>query len=92
VLSARQARWLLVKADADLEPEQRAYLSTLRQACPAIVTAEQLTREFGRLLREREQAGLAPWLAAALASGLPEFGELARGLTRDRAAVEAALR
>jgi transposase len=92
VLSARQAHWLLVTPAADLAPEQRVYLTALRQACPAIVTADQLTREFGRVLRDRDAAGLAPWLTAALASGLPEFGELARGIERDRAAVEAALR
>jgi len=91
VLSARQARWLLVKEEAELEPAQRVYLAQLRQDCPAIVAAEQLTREFGRLLRERDQSALAPWLAAATTSGLPEFGELARGIERDRAAVEAAL-
>ena len=47
---------------------------------------------FWRLMRERDQAGLAPWLDEARGSGLAEFREFAAGIERDRAAVEAALR
>jgi transposase len=47
--------------------------------------------EFLRLVRERDQAALGPWLAAAEASALPEVVEFAKGLVRDRKALEAAL-
>jgi transposase len=42
-------------------------------------------------VRERDPAGLAPWLEEARRSGLAEFREFAAGVERDRAAVEAAL-
>ncbi len=42
-------------------------------------------------MRQRDEAGLIPWLNAAKASGLPELIEFAKGIVRDRAAVAAAL-
>ncbi len=67
------------------------HLAGLRAACPAVAQAAQLASEFGRLVRERDRPALATWLAAATTSGLPEFRELATGMQRDRAAIEAAL-
>ena len=87
----RRVRWWLLAPAAELAPAQQAYLDRLRAACPAVAQAAQLATEFGRLVREREWAALAPWLAAAAASGLPEFRELAAGMQGDRAAIEAAL-
>lgn len=89
--SPRQARWLLLKAEDGLRPEQRTYLDQFVQQCPDVRVAQHLTREFMRLVGERDHAALAPWLAAACASGLPEVVEFAKGIIRDRAAVEAAL-
>ena len=90
-LSPRQARWLLVKPEEAVEPEQRAYLEQFGQLCPEVRVAQRLILEFLRLVRARDQAALAPWLAAVSASGLAELVEFAKGLVRDRAAVEAAL-
>jgi len=59
--------------------------------CPVVVTAQRLAQAFGRVVRERDAAALAPWLGEAEASDLPEFRELAAGLRRDMAAVTAAL-
>jgi transposase len=84
-------RWWLLRPAADREPDQRAYLARLWTACPAIASAGALAVEFGRLVRERDQPVLGAWLAAAGASGLPEFREVAGGMRRDRAAIEAAL-
>ncbi len=53
--------------------------------------AQGLIVEFVRLVRELDRPALAPWLAAVDASGLPEVVEFAKGIVRDRAAVEAAL-
>lgn len=90
-LSPRQARWLLLKPDAELKPEQRRYLQHLGQYCPELVTAQQLVLGFLQLMRKREAASLEPWLANAQESGLPELIEFARGLMRDQDAVMAAL-
>lgn len=89
--SPRQARWLLVKHEDALRPEQRQYREQFIQRCPQVRAAQRLAVEFLRLVRERDQDALALWLAAAAISELPEFVEFAKGLMRDRAAVEAAL-
>ena len=46
---------------------------------------------FGRLVRERDRAGLAAWLEAADGSGIAEIAGIAAGIRQDRAPVEAAL-
>lgn len=89
--SPRHVRWWLLGPASDLEPDQQAYLERLRTVCPAITAAETLAQEFGRLVRERDQPAMAAWLTAAETSGLPEFREVAVGMRRDRAAIEAAL-
>jgi transposase len=91
-LSPRQARWLLVAPAEEGEPAHRATLDHLCQHCPAVPIAQRLTLAFHRLLRERDAAAFAAWLAEAKASGVPEFRELAAGMERDRPAIEAALR
>jgi len=90
--SPRQARWLLLKAEDALKPEQQAYIQQLGQLCPDVMLAQRLIVEFIQLVRKRDDTALAPWLVAAETSGLPELREFAKGIVRDRAAVEAALR
>lgn len=89
--SPRQARWLLVKPAEALRPEQRAYLRHLGERAPELLLGQRLTAEFLRLVRERDETALAPWLATAATSGLADLVEFARGIERDRAAVAAAL-
>jgi transposase len=89
--SPRQTRWLLLTERTDLAPEQEAYRDRLLAEHPTIAQARTLTVQFCQLVRERDAAGLAPWLASAKDSGLAEFREFAAGIERDRAAVEAAL-
>jgi transposase len=91
-LSPRQARWLVLRPEAGLRPELQAYRAALLEAEPALVRAQALTAEFGRLVRERDHPALAPWLRDARGSGLPEAREFAKVLERDLAAVENALR
>jgi len=76
---------------ADLDAEEDAYRARLRVLCPTIAHAQDLIHGFLRLLRERDQAALDPWLDAAAASQIPEMCSFAAGLRRDYAAVEAAL-
>jgi transposase len=90
-LSPRQARWLLLKPDADLKPDQRQYLEHVGRACPEVVVAQQLILAFLQMLKQRALASLEPWLANAQASGLPELVEFAKGIVRDQDAVTAAL-
>lgn len=91
VPSPRQVTgWLLAAAD-DLTADQRAYREPLLATVPSLATAQQLAQRFGRLVRERDQAALDPWLQDAATSGIAEFRALAVGMRRDRAAITAAL-
>jgi len=91
-LSPRQVRWLLLKPEAELKPEQRLYLVHLGRYCPEVVAAQQLVLPLLQLLRKRAPDSLEPGLARARASGLTELVEFARGIVRDHDAVAAALR
>ena len=89
--SPRQATWLVVKVPDHLASEEQRYLERLCQLCPELAMVYTLAQEFGRLVRERERAGLQVWLEAAERSGSTEMAGLAAGLRLDRAAVDAAL-
>ncbi len=86
----RVAAWLVREGDA-LTPTQRAYVAALVEACPAIRTAQPLAQAFARLIRTRDNTGLAGWLAEAEACAVVEVRDFAAGIRRDQAAVQAAL-
>jgi transposase len=90
-LSPRQARWLLLKPEAELKPEQRVYLEHLGRSCPEILAAQELVRAFLQVVQKREAESLEPWIETAQASGLSELVEFAKGIVRDQDAVTAAL-
>jgi transposase len=89
--SPRQATWVVVKAPDTLELPERGYLEHLCRLCPEVRTVRTLAQEFGRLVRERDRAGLAAWLEAAEGSGIAEIAGIAAGIRQDRAPVDAAL-
>lgn len=89
--SPRQARWLLLRPPETLDGDEAAYRAALLDACPDVETARDLIEGFGRLIRERDGAGLKPWLECATECGIAELREFAAGIRRDQAAVEAAL-
>ena len=57
-----------------------------------MLIAQELVLAFLQLVRKREPESLEPWIERARASQVAELVEFAKGLVRDRAAVEAALR
>ncbi len=69
-----------------LRPQERSYREILGDRDPEVASAHALAKEFGRLIREHDGAGLAPWLKRATDSGLPEFQAFVRVLDRDRVA------
>jgi transposase len=89
--SPRKATWLVVKPPEKLEHQERAYLEHLCRVCPQVETICTLAQEFGRLVRERDRAGLSAWLDAADGSGIAEMAGVAAGIKQDRAPVDAAL-
>lgn len=84
------AAWLMRPPD-DVKPAQRAYLDALVALCPGIGTVQALAQDVARLLRERDEAGLATWLNTAEACAEAEMRAFALGIRRDQAAVQAAL-
>jgi transposase len=91
VLSPRQARWLLLRRVADLRPDDHLHRDVLLRQGDQIRAAWVLAEDFGRLVRTRDRAALAPWLERATASDVIELREFAAVLRRDQAAVDAAL-
>jgi transposase len=66
----------------------------VRRLCehePATARAYELAQEFVTMARERTGRELDAWLTRATTCGIPELDRFARGLTDDRAAVEAGL-
>jgi transposase len=90
-LSPRQAAWLLLRPSADLTPREQAARARLEEH-PVIQAAQAVVGAFRRVVREQDEAALAPWLAQAQASGSVELREFGAGIGRDQAAVAAALR
>lgn len=87
----RQVKWLLVRASDALDGEEAAFLVHLRTLSSEIDTTSHLAHEFTRLIRARDQDALDPWLARAEDSHITEVEGFARGIRKDRAAIDAAL-
>jgi transposase len=86
--SRRECAWLLTANPATLTDKRRRFVEQLRQATPALARAADLARQFSAMLRSGEAGEIEEWLAAACGSPLASF---AHGITRDLAAVRAAI-
>jgi transposase len=91
IRSPREATWLLLRHQEDLDADDAAYRAALCACSPRLATATALAHRFLSLLRERQVDALDGWLAAARASGITKLRNFARSLRRDYAAVRAAL-
>ena len=89
--SSQQVRWWLTLPETELEPQQRAFVARLVEACPAVREGQRLTRSFMSLFETRDPAQLVPWLEDAEASVMASFRDFAIGLRRDFEAVHASL-
>jgi transposase len=88
---ARRMACLLVRRKDQLADEDRDYLSRLCDQEPTVALAYDLAQEFVDMARKRTGQRFDAWLTRATASGITELDRFARGLTDDRAAVEAGL-
>jgi transposase len=82
---------LLVSRKERLPEDERGYLQRLCDYEPTIARAYELAQEFVTMARERTGHGLDAWITRATTSEITELDRFARGLTDDRAAVEAGL-
>lgn len=71
--------------------DESPLLERVRSAIPPLDTTLTLAGEFAGMVRKTVTKPLAEWIAAAVASGVPELVGFAHGLRSDAAAVEAAL-
>jgi transposase len=88
--SPRQVRWWFQGKPEDREGETRAALERFLAEHPEARVVDDLTQRFGSIVRERRRDDLDGWLADAR-QGSRALQSFARGITRDRLAVEAAL-
>jgi transposase len=90
--STRRTRWLLSKPMEDLSEREAAYVTALKRLSPPLAEAQRVLATFRTLLSERREEQLAPFVEHCEQSGISELVGFARGLRRDYAAVQAALR
>jgi transposase len=89
--SPRQAMWLLVRSDDQLDQEQRNWRDRLLQHSQQAAHAYPLAQRFVQMVKLRQGEALDAWLSDALRSEVPQLIHFARGLQQDYAAVKAAL-
>lgn len=90
-MSATRASWLFVSRPEKLKEKQLQHIEQIREACPDLDAAYQLSQTFVSMVAERRASDLEEWLKQAKHCGIPELGRFARGIRRDYAAVSAAL-
>ena len=89
--SSRAVTALFLRRPDELSLSQKAFVSQLRQTCPAFTTVIDLSQRFLTMVRQRDKSGLNCWMRDALQSGVSAVAHFAKGLGQDHAAVEAAL-
>lgn len=89
--SSNTAVWLFVRDFDSLGEVEQEDLTALRQASQILNKAYCLVQEFFSILHKREGHRLEQWLAKVAKSGLPELQQFARGVERDKEAVQAGL-
>ena len=89
--SASYAVWLLIKEPQQLSAEEEAALTRMLQSSPDVARAYNFGQAFLRMMRDHLWKGFTPWLEAVTQCGLKPLQALATSLSRDKAAVLAAL-
>jgi transposase len=89
--SARRASWLLMAETAALHTDEAEFVECLCQSCEEVCNGQRFANDFAHMLRERDVAALAAWIKRAQTSNIPEVTNFVAILSRDLAAVTAAL-
>lgn len=87
----RQVMWWLIRKSAELETQERDFVTELTRLAPAIQTLQTLAQDFLEMMRNRVEPAFDGWYKRVQASGLAELKSFADGLLNDEAAVRAAL-
>jgi transposase len=91
LLTARRAAWLVVRRAEQRDAEEARPLAQLRAQHPDVAEAVALTQDFADLVRQRQGAQLATWLARVAQSPIVALQRFAKGLADDYDAVKAGL-
>lgn len=90
-LDPRQAAWIILRDPNTLTPTDKLKHQVLCAVSPRIVKAHELSQSFRQMINAREPDKLDEWLRHASESGIAELHNFAASLSRDYAAVRAAL-
>nr|WP_276605570.1 transposase [Deinococcus sp. Arct2-2] len=88
---AGQIVWLLLRRDEQFRERDRLLFDKLKEKCPHLEALRQLAQGFRQLMPGGTEADLDAWLRAARKSGFQDVRTFAIGLTRERAALLAAV-
>ena len=86
--SARSIARLMTTERSRPSKEGARAMAIMEGAVPELIAARDLTDRFHQLIQRRKDTELEPWIADAMPSMMASF---ASGITRDQAAVQAAL-
>jgi transposase len=78
-----QIKWFLVRTPDTLTADEQAHLVWLCDAHPTLQRLYELVQGFRRVLRERQEALLHPWISDCQRSGIGELRQFAKGLLRE---------
>jgi transposase len=90
--SPRQTSWWLCLDEDRLEKQEKEYVAAMTRLSPEIHNLRELTQEFQRLAKQRQEARLDQWRETVAQSGLGELKSFAENLMNDEAAVREAMR
>ena len=89
--SANEMTWLLIKESDALTPDEKDAIDLACQRSPTIQKPSQLTKEFVRMLRQRQGQEFDQWVQLVEECQIPELRRFARNLLKDKDAVVAGL-
>ncbi len=85
----RRATWLVLGHEEQRTEAEAQQLTQLHRQSAEVAEAIDLAQDFTQLVRQRQPAGLDPWLQRATASALEALQRFAKGLSEDYEAVKA---
>ena len=88
--STRKLAWLLVRDPEAIDASETSVLAHIRQDAE-VARLHDLARSYNRMVREKRLGDLDEWLTTSRTSEISALATFAEGLSRDYAAVRAAL-
>ena len=84
--------WWIITPAATLTAQEQIALEQILDGNAEIRRTKELATQLRRIIAERQEEQLAPWLSQAESSAMKEWERFAWGMRQDQAAISAALR